>query len=178
MKNKTVLSLTNPWSIAHALEQKGTQQYLRLAASSSNVLAKKLFYSLAKKEVDHAQRLDELFSSPGNNDPLRRAPAKTSSLNVELRTLFASLKTAAHRKRGDIHLNGYKAALRLEEQSVILYRKLASLAKSPSNAAFFDLLAKEEQEHYDALAHVYYYLTDQDDWIREDEGKTWNWMNI
>ena len=46
---------------AHNFEVKGLNFYLSYAFKTKNKLAKELFYNLAKKEIEHAQKIDELY---------------------------------------------------------------------------------------------------------------------
>jgi len=53
----------NSLEFALGFEIKGTNLYLKLAAQNENVLAKRLFYSLATQEINHAERVDEIYGA-------------------------------------------------------------------------------------------------------------------
>ncbi len=55
----------NPLEFSLDFEIKGTNLYLDFAKKTKNLLSKRLFYSLAKQEVEHAQLFDEKQINPG-----------------------------------------------------------------------------------------------------------------
>jgi rubrerythrin len=80
-------------------------------------------------------------------------------------------------KKGAIQLSGYQMAMKMEKATYNAYKEFQESASTEPEKKFFAALMKEENEHYAALANVYQYLTSNGDWLQEDEGQTWNWMN-
>ena len=83
----------NPLQFALEFERLGAQMYLELAAQTDNPLGKKLFYSLATEEVDHARQIDVLSaqlkdqSGMGVLDTLTLPP-----VNEVIKTFFTTVE--------------------------------------------------------------------------------------
>jgi rubrerythrin len=168
---------TNPLKFALELEAMGAQLYLTLAAKTTNRLAKLLFYSLADKEVEHARRFDTIYADLHNKNSDVSLPKETEAgVEQELKAFF---KKAGETdlKSGKVQIEGYESAMELERKSYDAYKKFGDEAKTEAEKKFFQALMAEENEHYVALSNVYLYLTDNGDWMQEDEGGRWNWMN-
>ena len=167
----------DPLKFALEVEATGTQMYMSLAGKTSNRLAKLLFYSLAGKEVEHARRFDTIYADLRGKTPVESLP-KEAAANVE-QELKAFFKKAgeADLKSGKIQTEGYESAMELERKSYDAYKRFRDEAETDAEKKFFEALMAEENEHYVALSNVYLYLTNNGDWLQEDEGSTWNWMN-
>ncbi|MCB4791641.1 MAG: ferritin family protein [Elusimicrobia bacterium] len=168
----------NMLKFAHEFELKGLNFYLRYAFKTKNMLAKELFYNLAKKEIEHAQKIDGLYAEAqkisSTKIDLRMGP---SDIEKDLKDFFKN-QVKKELKKGALDIAGYKTALNMEKKSIDIYIKMKEQAETPAKKKFFELLANEEEDHYNALDNVLRYLTGTGDWLQEDESKTWNWMNI
>lgn len=160
-------------ALALDVERKGADFYISLASKTKQPLAKKLFYSLAKQEINHMERIEELFSE---FEPTT-GPSYPRSIEEEIKGLFDKLSKAALKGKLD-NIEGYKKALELEQESYDLYEDLAQKAKTEREKEFFEALMAEEKEHYVALQNVHNFLTDSEQWFHIDEAKAWNWMNL
>ena len=163
---------------AHDFEIKGVNLYMKLAAKIDNALAKEVFYSLAKQEVEHAHRIDQIYTGlKSNKGWSKAAPAKLPSMETEVKKFFTTA-SKAQLKKGAENLEGYEIAMRMERKGFKAYKEFYAAAKSSGEKAFYKQMMEEEQKHYETLANVYAYLTSTEDWLQEDESRTWNWMNI
>ena len=168
---------TDPLQFALDIEARGAQLYLSLAAHTDNKLAKLLFYSLAGKEVEHARLFDTIYAKirvKETHEPLPLNPPE--SIEAELKSFFEKAGKA-DLKRGTVQKEGYESAMLIERKSYDAYKSFHDVAVSEDEKKFFERLMCEENEHYAALANIYLYLTNIGDWLQEDEGTTWNWMN-
>lgn len=168
----------DPLKFAHEFEVKGLNFYLKYAFKTKNTLAKELFYNLAQREIEHAQKLDVLFnqaekSVSGKID----LSVDASGIERELKEFFKR-KVTKELKSGPLDIAGYKMAMKMEQKSVEIYSAMRDKAATPAKRKFFDLLVTEEESHYIALDNVFRYLTKTGDWMQEEESKTWNWMNM
>ncbi|MBN1621304.1 MAG: ferritin family protein [Endomicrobiales bacterium] len=171
-------SIIDPLKLALNFEIKGAIFYLNFATKIKHALAKKLFYSLAAKEIEHAQKVDEIFGTIKENKEFKNLTMKTSSnVEKEIKDYFLKSKQKTLKKSLD-NLKGYELALDMEKKSYDVYKDLYKKSKDPIKKKFFEGLMNEEKEHYDAIANVYNYLTGSGDWLQSDESKVWNWMNI
>jgi rubrerythrin len=171
MKKKSALAF------ALALEKKGVDLYIRLAARTGNMLAKEVFYSLAKQEVDHAQRVDEIAVRQKTDGGWQQTvPVSLKNIETELKKFFKNAGQARLKKNA-ANIQGYETALKMERKSYNAYQQFAAAADGPAEKEFFLQLAAEENKHYETLANVYFYLTKNDEWVEEEESRVWNWMN-
>jgi rubrerythrin len=164
-------------AFAHEFEVKGVNLYLKLAGKTRNLLAKELFYSLATQEVDHARRIDEIGVALRQKGAWPKQPAaRAKGIEAEIKSFFTMANATQLRKDGE-NLAGYELALSMERKGFRAYRDYAATAASAGEREFFTRLTEEENQHYEALANVYSYLTKNDDWLQAEESRTWNWMN-
>jgi rubrerythrin len=156
-------------------EAKGVGAYLKLAAKTGNALGKKLFYSLAAEEIQHAKKADEFYGGISKNSVL--TPSGILPLEITIKDFFEKMEKAAF-KKGSENVEGYELAMELERKGYEAYNNFLKNSKTEEEKAFFKWILNEEKEHLSAIANVYYYLTGTGDWLQEEEGKTWNWMNL
>jgi len=170
---------TSPLKFALDLEIKGVNMYLKLASETPNLLGKKLFYSLAGEEVDHARKVDEVFNglTPEEGSAELANTASLPSIESEMKDFFFNAG-AGEIVKGEEKSSGYKLALDLEKKSCEIYKKFMDNAKTEAEKKFFQGILNEEKAHLEAVINVYSYLTSSGDWLQEEESKVWNWMNI
>jgi rubrerythrin len=170
--------ITRPLEFVLDFEAKGAGMYLKLARETKQPLGKKLFYSLAAEEVEHAQKADNIFQAiEGKGTAGEASEQKLPAIEKVMKDFFErsadkDLKT----ERQD--LAGYELAMEMEREGYKAYAAFHAEATDPKEKEFFSRILKEEKEHIDALANVYAYLTDTDDWMQKEESKVWNWMNL
>lgn len=174
-KNKIKIT---PLEFALDFEVKGTQLYLNLAIKTKNVLGKKLFFSLAHEEMNHAEKVDlicsDIIETTGWNI---LNDIKLPTVQDELKSFFLKAdKTVLKENAQD--LSGYDIAMEMERTGYKTYKGFLNEAIAESEKEFFKQLLKQESEHLEALANVYKYFTGTGDWLQEEESKVWNWMNI
>jgi rubrerythrin len=167
-------------SVALDYENEGLDFYTKAAARSTNALSRRLFRTLASQEIEHAKRIEEIYSllEQGKRLPtpekLKRMGGHVE-LEKDIKDFFKKTDTGS--LRDDIgNVEAMKVALEIEKKSFDLYSELLEDAKNASEREFLSALKKEEQQHIDALENVYYYLTDPEMWFSSDESRVWNWM--
>jgi rubrerythrin len=168
----------SPLEFALQLEVKGTALYMKLATAAENPLSKKLFYSLAAEEIAHAAKVDEIFHRLQHNEGWETIRSKNlPSLASELKSFFQR-SSRAELLRGAANVAGYELAMNMERKGYKAYSDFHAQAVDATEKAFFKELMAQEKEHLDALANVYSYVTQTDDWLQEEESRVWNWMNL
>ena len=176
---KKARGMVSPLKFALNLETKSVDMYLRLAAKTANPLGKKLFYSLAGEEVEHAMKVDEIYNGIMEKGDLRLVANYRLLPSIESVMKGFFLKSSTRNlDKGNENVDGYKIALKLEKQSCEAYKRFADNSMSESEKRFFNGLLEQEKVHLDAVVNVYSYLTHNGDWLQEEESRTWNWMNI
>lgn len=168
----------SPLEFALGMETQGVGMYLKLAVRTSNALGKKLFYSLAGEEIDHARKIDTIVSGISSSAGWESVKERTlPSVSVTLKNFFTK-NSHLNLKKDQGNLEGYRIAMEMEKESYAAYENYYRGAKTEAEKGFFRELLAQEKEHLDALTNVYSYLTDTEDWLQENESKVWNWMNL
>lgn len=157
---------------AVGFETKGVTLYLGLAAKAQNLLAKRLFYSLAEQEVQHAYLFDTgyFYQDTGT------LASTINDIEQTLKDFWEKMKGIDLKKQDD-HISGYEDAMELEKQSISAYHEFLSKSNDEKEKEFLNWIIEEEKKHLEALRNVYYFLTEPGDWFQNEESKIWNWMN-
>lgn len=152
-------------------EELGEKFYRQLATETDNPLSKKLFFSLAEQEKYHAEMI--------KNYQVNKKYEKIvfDSIEETVRSIFAELGKELIGKDVD-HIAGIEKAMEMEKEGYDLYTEAYNSTQDPDDRAFLMFLIEMEKEHYEGLANLHYYYTDNGNWIAEDEAQVWNWMNL
>ena len=161
----------NILSAALAFEKEGVALYLGLEKKAAGDLAKRLFQSLEKQEKDHISYITSYTKSK------KFKPMEYIPLEDALKKIYAKIKPD-EQKKTVTDLEGYELSLKLESKGYALYKGAFNRAENAEDKQFFEFLMRMEQEHYEALANVYYYLTNNAQWLSENESRTWSWMDL
>ena len=163
---------------AYELERKGLEFYINSASKSNNALVKRTIFSLAKEEISHMMKIDEISSSLDASGKWigEEIGFKGSDIEIEIKEFFEKTdKEILDASKDNTDL--IKKAMEFEKQSYELYDDLSKKAGSDIAKRFYDELKKQEENHFDALQNVDYYLTETGDWFEKDESNVWSWMN-
>ena len=159
-------------------ERKGSEFYLKLGIDTKQALAKNLFYNLAKQEIDHIVRIEEIFDAVGRNAPLpTRSARKMEDIEDQMKRTFDKLSESIRTRKLD-NIEAYRLAIEMEEEGYRIYKGFSESATDKGERQFFLALLEEERAHREALDNVYYFLTQSKDWFSVEESKVWNWMSI
>jgi len=154
---------------AKEFEKNGANLYIELGMKAENLITKKLFYSLARQEIEHLETIE--------NYVLTQNYKKSEELNIEeeMKIFFTNLK---EKEKLETQLDGYKIALEVEKNGYSNYEKFYKEAKDEKEKRLFKFLMEQEKSHMEAIINVYSYLTETGDWFEKEESKVWNWMNM
>ncbi len=162
------------FEFALGFEKEGTSFYLDLASGTDNPLSKTLFYTLARQEIDHAERIEKFYSGVFSGNVLD--VSERNLVEKEVKSFFDQFK--AKRIPAENNLDIYKNAMDLEKKGYAAYSKFYNESKDENEKVFLKFLMKEEKNHLDSISNVYSYLSGTSDWLEKEESKVWNWMNI
>jgi len=154
---------------AKEFERYGATLYIEIGMNAENLITKKLFYSLARQEIEHLEAIEN-FVLTGEYKAVDEI-----KVEEEIKDFFNSLK---ERSTAENNIGGYKTALEVEKKGYSKYEKFYREAKDEREKRFFKFLIEQEKAHIDAIVNVYSYLTQTGDWFEQEESKIWNWMNI
>lgn len=152
-------------------EEKGYDLYSSLAKKAKDKLTKTLFQSLAAQEKDHIAYIKAFAKDK------KFKKYKTTKVESAIKKVWTVAKKESTEATKD-QLKGYVLAMKLEDKGYKMYTKAVAKAKDTDEKKFYEFLQKMEQDHYSSLANVYFYLSNNDAWLAENESQTWNWMNL
>ncbi|MCL5408772.1 MAG: ferritin family protein [Candidatus Omnitrophica bacterium] len=172
--------IKNPYEFSLNFEIEGVNLYLKLARETKNILGKRLFYTLARQEIEHAQRFDEIYTLILEKKNIKEIKFENSNINKvedEIKLFFTNVKKFSLKDNVE-DTSSYDLAMEMEEKTIKVYTDFLQQSGKEEEKDFFRQLLKEENKHLEALKNVYSYLKSSGDWFKEDESKIWNWMNI
>ncbi|MBS3765819.1 ferritin family protein [Candidatus Bipolaricaulota bacterium] len=155
------------------LEQEGHDYYVDNAKETGNPFVESVLEKLADRELEHIEAINNIAEGKSVDD------VSFINLDIEKETkeifdeFSASEKEGWKEEKSDV----YDHAIELETKLAKLYKELAEETEDEEEKEFFQALTKEEDKHYETLSNVFYYLTDHDRWMAEQEGEVWGWMN-
>ena len=154
---------------AKEFEKNGANLYTELGIKAENLITKRLFYSLAKQEIEHLEVIENYVIT------INYAKLEEQNIEEEMKEIFYSLR---EKNKAETQLDGYKIALELEKDGYSHYEKFYKEAEDENEKELFKFLMEQEKSHIDAIVNIYSYLTETGDWFEKEESKIWNWMNI
>jgi len=153
-------------SRAIQLEIDGRKFCLEAAGKSKNEFGQKMFRYLADQELQHQQRIKELYErlERGEEWP----GGLVSAPPVDLKAVFSRAAQAAI-SGAESDQEAIQVALELEDQSYTYYDELARKAAGLFEKRFFAALCYEERGHYLLLLDSLDYLSDPSGWAERHE---------
>ena len=145
-----------------AIEEKGYNWYTEGAEKIKNSLGRRMLQRLADDELTHMKRIKEIYKSL-TNDSLGEVNIETPNLAI-FDEIFGRMKSQVDDALEDLTEVGVDdeeiihVALDLESHSKFFYEDAAEKATDKVIKEFYQLLAKEEQAHYDVLQKTNQYL--------------------
>ncbi|MDD4635079.1 MAG: ferritin family protein [Dehalococcoidales bacterium] len=156
--------------LALKMEADGKKYYQQASLNSSNEAGRKLFASLALEEDEHARRFVDIYNQLKKNNHWPEVVVKTAP-SQRFHTIFSESldKINIANIKYDTEIKAVEAAREMEDESISLYTRLNSQAKSAVENDFFKAIIAEEREHSLALNDYAEYLRDPAGWFTVKE---------
>lgn len=159
MKKEELLDVLNK---SLSMEKEGYQFYTEGAKKIKNSLGRKMLERLANDELTHIKRIKELYSVlTGESDQeIEMTEAKETSFDEIFGRMKEQMKESAD-ELGEVGVDDEEiinVAIELETHARFFYSESAEKADDERVKKFYQMLAKEEQSHYDALRKTNSYL--------------------
>jgi rubrerythrin len=152
-------------------EKREKEFYLKNAERTANSLGKMMFRTIASEEDEHYQRILELkekLQKDGEWPETLPLKIKDTEIKSVLKTFIDSMDTS--QKADATDMEAVKIAIDFETAGEAFYKKLLNNTTNPQEKAFFEMLAKMENEHRLSLQDTYEYFQDPEGWFRIKEG--------
>jgi rubrerythrin len=153
--------------IALTNELREHEFYKMNAERTDNPLGKAMFETIAKDELEHYERLKELYGVwEKNNTWPETIPLKVNKTNVQnvLKDVLQKVATAPKVDMDD--LAAVRTAIAFECDGVMYYELLKESSSEPNEKAFFNLMANIEHEHFVSLKDTEELMLDPGAWFR------------
>ena len=154
-------------------EEDGHKFYLEASKKTDNALGKEMFKSLAEEETRHIKMVKAIYENLNKVKEWPKSPdgKKKEEKHLDFETIFTRVKddiketlevnpddTEALRVAKEMEIEGYK-----------FYQKRAKKTKDPLEKEFYQMLEKEESNHYEVINNTYEYLSNPSDWFSKKE---------
>jgi rubrerythrin len=152
-------------------EEREKEFYLKNAERTGNSLGKSMFRTIASDEDEHYQRILELkerLQKDGQWPDTLPLKIKETEIKSVLKKFVDSVDTSQKADASDIE--AVKIAIDFETAGEAFYNRLRDSTANPQEKAFFEMLAKMENEHRLSLQDTYEYFIDPEGWYRLKEG--------
>ena len=156
--------------IALTNELREREFYELSAKRTDNPLGKAMFEAIAKEEMEHYERLKQIYEVWEKNKTWPETiPLKVNKTNVQ-NVLKDVLKKVAEAPYVDMDdLVAVRTAIEFECDGVMYYELLKEGSTEPNERAFFNLLANIEHEHFVSLKDTEELMVDPNSWYRMRE---------
>ncbi len=146
------------------MEEKGYKYYTESSQRIKNSLGKRMLERLANDEKNHIKRFTDMFNALTNNSIDKVVVDKVPPTTFD--EIFNRMKDQLEGAVEDMQETGVddaemiEMALDLESHAKFFYAEAAKKASDDKVKEFLELLAKEEQAHYDVLRKSLEFLED------------------
>ena len=144
-----------------SMEEDGYKLYSEGAKKITNSLGKKMLERLAQDEQNHIKRIKEIWTYlTGDTEDIELGEAKI----LDFDEIFSRMKEQFKDAIEDLQEVGVDdqeiidMGLQLETHGIFFYKEAAEKATDEKVKYFYEMLAREEQSHYDALRSVNKYM--------------------
>jgi rubrerythrin len=144
------------------MEEDGYKLYSEGSKKITNSLGKRMMERLAQDELNHFKRIKEIWTYVTGESTEEAQISKPEI--TDFNELFNRLKEQFKDAIDDLTEVGVDdqeiidMGLQLESHSHFFYKESAQKAKDPKVKKFYEMLAKEEKSHHDALQNTNKYL--------------------
>jgi rubrerythrin len=162
-------SVSSALRAALKMENDGSEMYQEAAGKCTNGLGKKMFYGLAEDEKSHIRMIKVIAEGSGLSAALVEALDGTPRERIA--TIFSrASEGVVENAAGADDVSVLKTALALEDKSREFYGRAAQEVSCGDEAALFERLAREEEQHHEILTNTLEYLESTGNWFLWEEG--------
>jgi rubrerythrin len=156
-------------------EEIGRTFFIEASEITEEKFGKSIFRSLADAELDHIERIKEIYGSLSKTGEWPDAPALFSPKRMT-KTIFDEALAEIDRnvKTTTGELDAAKLGIQYEERGLRMYQDLSDEAFHPLEQKFYTQLGYEERGHMLILKDIEAYYTDPVRWFSEKEKLHWD----
>ena len=157
--------------IALRMEEEGYKTYTEGARKISNSLGKRLLERLANDELHHMERIRQAYEALEGKRNWGEVAMSNAEEAVAFEKIIQRLRDELNQSIEELGSHGVDdeevidTALNLESHGRFFYSEAAKKASDPKVKEFLEILAKEEESHYQALQKVNSFMEDPANWF-------------
>jgi|SRR5690554_1826190 len=145
------------------MENDGEKYYLEQAKLYAGTSLRVVFENLAQDERNHAEILENKLGNRSFNLVDNHTLEGAQNIFKDLKDIKSEIKDIPNQ------LDAYRAALKLEQDSIDLYKSLLEKSHDDLEKELFSFLVKQEEEHYSVLNELTKLLNRPNDWVESAE---------
>ncbi len=157
--------------VALQMEEEGYKIYTEGSKKISNSLGKRMLERLANDELAHMKRIKEAYEALEGKRDWDRVTMQNQEPITTFQLIFERLKSEIQQSIQELGSHGVddeeiiETAINLENHGKFFYAEAAKKAKDPKVKEFLEILAQEEESHYQALRKVNSFMEDPANWF-------------
>ena len=157
--------------MALEMEDEGYRTYTEGSKTVKNSLGKRMLEKLAKEELNHIQRIKEVYEALEGKRDWESVTSNQPEGSVTFASIFNRLKADLKQSVDEMGSSGVDdeevidTAINLESNAKFFYSESAKKAKDSKVKEFLGKLALEEEGHYNALMNMNNFMTDPANWF-------------
>jgi rubrerythrin len=151
-------------------ERREREFYLKNSKRTSHPLGAKMFSEIADDELEHFQRIQELYRKLKEKGKWPETiPIKVKNTEVK-EILQDTVRTLSQSVKADTDdLDAVQIAIEFEAKGEKFYEDLAGMTDDIQEKSFYHLLSSMEREHLLSLKDTYEFFRDPEGWYRIKE---------
>lgn len=161
----------NVFDFALKMEADGEKYYRELAVETKDEELKTVLNGLADDEQRHYKIVQELQNRNGNSHFETNPVLSKAENGFELgktKTFMPKDKDSIVKLKAE-QLDVYRAALRKEEESIQIYKKLKETAEQQAEKDILEKIGHEEERHAEVLGNIIQMLNNVNEWVESAE---------
>lgn len=164
-------SMEEVLKIALEMEEEGRKTYLEGAKAIKNSLGRRMLERLAQDELNHMKRIREAYEALEGKRDWSNVSMRNEGERPTFQNIFNRLKNELHQSVNELGSHGVddeeviETALNLESHGRFFYTEAAKKAKEPRIREFLEILAREEEAHYQLLLNINNFMSDPSNWF-------------
>jgi len=157
--------------IALEMEEEGYKTYSDGAKKIKNSLGRRVMERLAEDEIAHMKRIREAYEALEGKRSWDNVSMENEGDRPTFQNIINRLRNELNQSIEELGAHGVddeeviETALNLENHGRFFYSEAAKKASDPKVKEFLEILAKEEESHYQALQNINNFMADPANWF-------------
>jgi rubrerythrin len=160
-------NLSEPLTVALAMEQEGKKLFTEAAGKTAGKLARRTFQFLAAEEDKHIERIEKFYMALVQSSGSQLPDTEKSTAEDRLESfnlMLESIRDEYQATSSDVE--AYRMALAFETGAEHFYEQMGSESENIAVKRFYQWLIEEESMHSRLLRSCLRFVEDPAEWFR------------